>query len=216
MMHIASEGFYDDIREDMQKLVGQEYVFFYEWVRPGTDESLEKLWALMWTDVSPEMYDAIGTMAALMPQKPEEFITILPSMNVDVSTDDIVRIAEEKKLQTPTSQSDELIQRMQISYPTMNPTQKYVTSVASRAILNLILRIYERPEIAASLESQVPVFAVILWERNKNIVTTIQWSPAKHIYMHYGALHFPWVLALLQNDDPRWKEISRTSFVVIR
>jgi hypothetical protein len=30
MMHIASPAFYSNIRADMQKLVGQEYVFFYE------------------------------------------------------------------------------------------------------------------------------------------------------------------------------------------
>ncbi len=47
----------------MKKLIGQEYVFFYEGVRPGTDESLERLSALLGTDVSPEMYDALGMMA---------------------------------------------------------------------------------------------------------------------------------------------------------
>ncbi len=30
MMHIASPGFYEDIKKDMQQLIGQDYVFFYE------------------------------------------------------------------------------------------------------------------------------------------------------------------------------------------
>ena len=30
MMHIASPGFYSDVRRDMEQLVGLDYVFFYE------------------------------------------------------------------------------------------------------------------------------------------------------------------------------------------
>lgn len=30
MMHIASPGFYEDIRKDMEQLRDEDYVFFYE------------------------------------------------------------------------------------------------------------------------------------------------------------------------------------------
>ncbi len=215
-MHIASESFYDDVAHDMRRLVGQEYVFFYEWVRPGTAESLERLGALLGTDVSPEMYDTLGRLARLESQKPEDFIGILPSTNVDISTDDIVRISEEQNIGTPTDVSVDLIHQLENYYPSMNPTQKYIAYVFSRAMMNMILRVYERPDIIQKLEAQVPVFSVVLWERNKNIARAIEESPSQKIYMHYGALHYAGVLSLLQQKDPRWKEISRTEFVVIR
>jgi|GEM_PF-892592 len=98
MMHIASPSFYDAVRADMQLLVGQEYVFFYEGVRPGTVESIERLGTLLGTDVSPEMYDTLAHLAHLESQKTEDFISILPSTNVDISTDDIVRIAQEQNI----------------------------------------------------------------------------------------------------------------------
>jgi hypothetical protein len=82
--------------------------------------------------------------------------------------------------------------------------------------MNILLRVYERPDLIAQLEMQIPVFSVILWERNKNIVSTIESTPSQKIYIHYGAMHYAGVLALLQAKDPRWKEISRTEFVVIR
>jgi hypothetical protein len=82
--------------------------------------------------------------------------------------------------------------------------------------MNIMLRVYERPDIVEKLQVQMPVFAVILWERNANIVRTIEASPSRKIYMHYGALHFAGVLAWLQASDPRWREIARTKFVVIR
>ena len=65
MMHIASPGFYDDIKKDMEQLVWQDYVFFYEWVKPGSEASLEKLSNLVGTDVSPEMYDTLADIAGL-------------------------------------------------------------------------------------------------------------------------------------------------------
>lgn len=215
-MHIASSSFYDTVRADMQKLVWQEYVFFYEGVRPGTEESLERLWTLLGTDVSPEMYDTLGRLAGLESQNLEEFLGILPSTNVDISTDDIVRIAEEQNIWTPTEIPPDVIEKIEAYYPRMNETQKYVVYVFSRAMMNIILRVYERPDIVEKLEMQVPVFAVILWERDANIVRFIEVSPSQKIYMHYGALHYTGVLAGLQQKDPRWKEVSRNDFVVIR
>lgn len=98
----------------------------------------------------------------------------------------------------------------------MNKAQKYISYVFSRAVMNIILRVYERPDIVEKLEIQVPVFAVILGERDANIVRTIEASPSQKIYMHYGALHYAGVLAGLQQKDPRWREVARTEFVVIR
>jgi hypothetical protein len=44
------------------------------------------------------MYDTLSRLASLESQNPEQFIGILPSTNVDISTDDIVRIAEEQNI----------------------------------------------------------------------------------------------------------------------
>ncbi len=109
-----------------------------------------------------------------------------------------------------------MMAQIEAYYPRMNATQKYITYVASRALMNIILRVYERPDIVEKLEIQIPVFSVILGERNLNIVRTIESSPSQKIYMHYGALHYAGVLAGLQKNDPRWQEIAHTEFVVIR
>jgi hypothetical protein len=47
-------------------------------------------------------------------------------------------------------------------YPRMNETQKYITHVVSRSLMNIMLRVYERPDIVEKLQVQMPVFAVIL------------------------------------------------------
>ena len=94
MIHIGSENFYNSIKKDMQSLKDRDYVFFYEGVRVGTPESLEKLSNLMGMDVSPEMYDILANMAGLVVQETERFQGILPETNVDLSTDDIITLAQ--------------------------------------------------------------------------------------------------------------------------
>lgn len=59
---------------------------------------MERLGALLGTDVSPEMYDMLSRLARLESQQQEDFIGIIPSTNVDISTDDIVRIAREQNI----------------------------------------------------------------------------------------------------------------------
>jgi hypothetical protein len=59
---------------------------------------MERLSTLLGTDISPEMYDILSHLSRLESQKQEDFIGILPSTNVDISTDDIVRIADEKNI----------------------------------------------------------------------------------------------------------------------
>jgi hypothetical protein len=217
MMHIASPRFYANIRDDMIRLRGEDYVFLYEWVREGTPESLEKLSQLMGMDVSEKMYQTFADVAWLVYQGDEIYTDILPSTNVDLTTDDIVKLAstEEaiKPLDTPSS---DIISMIAKKYPDLTDTQKQVAIIVAQGALNMLLRNYTRPEIENELKKTLPVFRIILDTRNELIVDTLIHSPNRHIYMHYGALHFPGILRWLQARDPRWHEVSRTDYVVIR
>ena len=216
MMHIASPGFYEDIRHDMENLESQDYIFFYEGVKSSSAASLEKLSALMGTEVSPEMYDTLADIADLHFQGDDSFIDILPSMNVDLSTDQIVALAEKSHIPAPSAAQTDVTEELKKYYPSFTPFQKSISMVIARGIMNLLLRTYTRPGLTTELKAAIPVFQVVLDERNKNLTSAIESSPSKHIYIHYGALHYPGVLALLRAKDPRWQEIARTNFSVIR
>ncbi len=73
-----------------------------------------------------------------------------------------MRIADEQNIAMPHQMSDEFLKKIETYYPHMNATQKYIFYVLSRSAMNMILRVYERPDIITQLESQVPVFSVIL------------------------------------------------------
>lgn len=89
----------------------------------------------------------VAQFSGLKAQDVQDFVSILPSLNVDISTDDIVRIAEELQIQNPSEVSSDIIKKLEDTYPTMNTTQKYVLSVISRAMMNMMLRIYEHPDV---------------------------------------------------------------------
>jgi hypothetical protein len=217
MMHIGSAAFYDDIRKDMETLRWRDFVYFYEWVRPGTDESLEQLSKLMGMSVSEEMYQIFAEMGWLVMQNVDTFIGILPSTNIDLSTDDIVALAGENTVSNPPqSSAQNLINTLEEKYPSLTVVQKNIIRVFSRGMLNILLRSYTDPVLEEKLKTTLPIFEILLDKRNELLVEAIIASPAPNIYIHYGALHYAGVMSKLKEKDPRWEEIARTSFVVIR
>lgn len=136
------------------------------------------------------MYDTLADIAELSYQGDEIFIDILPSVNVDLSTDEIVAIAEKNNIAAPTGEQALIIDSVKKYYPTMSPFQKNIAQVLSRGMMNVLLRTYTSNNFVSNMQSELPVFSVLLDERNKNIVRAIVDSPSKKIYIHYGALHF--------------------------
>ena len=195
MMHIASPEFYDDIRNDMQGLSSEDYVFFYEGVKSGSEQSLEKLSQLMGTDISEDMYNTIAKIAGLTYQGDEVYTGILPSTNVDLSTDEIVALAAEESIPEPTNEQIDIVKIIEEKYPLLSPEQKYMARVIAQGGMNMLLRKYTDPQMPISLKKAVPVFSIILDKRDSVVVEAINTSPNQNIYMHYGALHFPGILA---------------------
>lgn len=136
------------------------------------------------------MYDTLADIAGLSFQGDEIFLNILPSVNVDLSTDEIVAIAEKNNIIAPAGEQAIIIDSVKKYYPTMSPFQKNIAQVLSRGMMNVLLRTYTSKNFISNIQSELPVFSILLDERNKNIVQSIINSPSKKIYIHYGALHF--------------------------
>lgn len=201
----------------MESLRGRDYVFFYEGVTAGSAESVEKLSQLLGMNVSEKMYTFFAEIGNLSTQNADVFLGILPSTNVDLSTDEIIALAEEQEIQSPeNTQGKNILEMFEERYPAMNPFQKNIIRVLSRGMMNVLLRTYTNPAFVQELQEAVPVFAIILDKRNDLIVESVIASPIPNIYIHYGALHYEGVFAGLREKDPRWQEIARTEFQVIR
>jgi len=201
----------------MELLKGQDYVFFYEGVRTGTPESIEKLSELMGMNVSEKMYRIFAEMGGLITQNGDVFLGILPSTNVDLSTDEIITLAGEQNIVASAGVSNEnIIDVFEKSFPSMNAFQKNIIRIMSRGMMNILLRTYTNPALTQELQRSIPVFDIILHQRNDLVVESIIASPIPNIYIHYGALHYEGIFAKLKEKDSRWQEIARTELQVIR
>ncbi len=201
----------------MERLKGQDYVFFYEGVRAGTPESIEKLSELMGMNVSEKMYRIFAEMGGLITQNGDVFLGILPSTNVDLSTDEIITLAGEQNIVASGGVANEnIIDVFEKSFPSMNAFQKNIIRIMSRGMMNILLRTYTNPALTQELQRSIPVFDIILHQRNDLVVESIIASPIPNIYIHYGALHYGGIFAKLKEKDPRWQEIARTELQVIR
>lgn len=202
----------------MEQLREKDYVFFFEGVRPGTEENNEELGKLLGINLDKDMYLLFANITGLVLQDVETFLHILPSTNVDTSTDEIMILAKQNNI-TPNTTGEEqkkLIAFIEKSYPTLQKNQKTLMKIFGRGMLNALLRNYTKPSLATSLKSNFPIFTIILDVRNTLLADAITNSPNQHIYIHYGALHYPGTLAELQKRDPRWKEVTRTEIKVIQ
>ena len=216
MMHIGSENFYAAVQRDMELLRGRDFVFFYEGVEPWTEESIAELSRLTGMEISETMYQLSAQMSWLVLQDIERYRSIIPSTNVDISTDEIVELARAAAIEYPEPLDAALITQITEIYPTLNDFQKKILQIISRGGLNLLLRMYTNPALEQNLKSQLPVFEIILDKRNMILAEAILASPVPNIYIHYGALHYAGVLQILEERDPRWREVARTDFEVIR
>ncbi len=215
MIHIASEEFYTDIYNDMQNLIGQEYVFFYEGVKPGSEESLRKLSTLMGIEVSPTMYDTVAKMADVSLQDTDDFLGIIPSINVDLTSDEIIELAEKNTIPAATIDTTTL-EKIEKMLPNFNDNQRKIVRILGRSMITLLVRSYTDPALQKTLYAQMPIMQIIIDGRNRYLADTIIASPAKNIYIHYGAMHYNGVLTLLQRQDARWKEVARSELSVLR
>ena len=216
MIHIGSASFYEDIQRDMENLRGREFVFFYEGVESWTAESVAELSRLTGIEVSEKMYAVFAQMSWLVLQDIERYKDIIPSTNVDISTDEIIAFAQEAQIWAPLPIENDLFVQLADKYPEFNEFQKRTLRIISRGFLNILLRTYTNPALEKNLKAQLPIFDIILDKRNTILAEAIIESPVPNIYIHYGALHYAGVLAILQEKDPRWREIARTDFQVIR
>lgn len=162
------------------------------------------------------MYAFFAQMSGLVLQDIERYKDIIPSTNVDISTDEIIAFAREAQIAAPLSVENDLFVQLSEKYPQLNQFQKRTLHIISRGFLNILLRTYTNPTLEKNLKAQLPIFDIILDKRNSILADAIIESPVPNIYIHYGALHYAGVLALLQEKDPRWREVARTDLQVIR
>lgn len=215
MSHIATESFYEEIKNNIIDFKTSSWVYFYEWVKEGSKESGDKFDKALWVNFTPDLYKHMSRLYWVTFQNNNDFFWLVNNLdfNIDLTLDEIIKIYE-KKVKTGSwekNENNEIIntsEQILEKLNQLNDKELKILVYINQAILNTVIK---NNEFAKNLLKNIwneDLFDVILEERNENLVNEIIKSDYDKIYITYWLLHFDWVLKLLQKNDKNWKIIN--------
>lgn len=223
MSHVASEAFYQEVREDIRKAKENNYVLFFEGVRPGSKKNKEKFDQALWVSLTPETYEILANLYGVVSQDNESFLGIENNkdFNVDLDINQIVEIYEAKTSENPKeesmTQSGSQQENTTIyniddtalkSLEDLNPRELFIMRYFNQSIMNFMIKHASVRDFVLSLVGKEDIFSVILDERNKHLAKEIINSEETKIFIIYGLMHFEWVYEILLQSWENWEIIS--------
>lgn len=210
MIHIWRKSFYETIKNDIALAKKDDFVYFFEWVKPGSKESHKKFNAALWVKFDVDLYKNFSKLYGVSFQDNAQFLWLVndKDFNVDISMDEI--IAYYDTIKKEDSENEDIIdanQKILASLSSLNQKELQILVYVNQAILNTIIG---NKTLLKGLENlnNKELFDVILGKRNELLAKTIVDSPYEKIFVTYGKLHFDGVFELLQKNDNNWKIIQ--------
>lgn len=214
MAHIWSNNFYNTIINNIKNYKQQGYVLFFEWVKLWTKESSDKFNKLMWVQFDKKTYSGLSKIYWLKSQNNEDFLNLVNNKDyrIDASMDDIVTSYEKKywkiNLNAPSKSWIEPInvwEKIDEIVNELNNRELQLLIAINRAVMNLVIKNSAVQNTIMKWAGQQDLFDIILNDRNKIIVKSINESKDKKIVLLYWLMHFDWVWSELQKWDTRWQ-----------
>lgn len=226
MSHVWSEDFYQTIKQNLTEAKQNWYVYFFEWVRPGTPENSQKFNRAMGIEFNKELYPNFSKLYWVNYQDNSIYYWLVNDLdfNVDVSIDYIIEEYEEIVARSswnlnipdenavPIDVTSEIIKTLS----SLNERELKVLVYINQAILNFIIKSEKTQNLIASNFTNQALFEIILHGRNDVLADAIITSEYDKIYVTYWLLHFNGVLKLLQIDDPDWRIVDTSYLVPIK
>lgn len=216
MSHIASQSFYTYVRDDIFKAKKDGFVLYFEGVRPGSEENMNKFNSALGVELEPGTYDKLSELYGIVAQDNSYFLWLVNNKdyNIDLSIDEIIEIYEAKKELSATSDRNLLWSGSVLSSEMQN-IDAYINDMSEReisflryinqAFMNMIIKNESIRTIIMKAVWNEDIFTVILDDRNAHLVKSINDNPKKDIFIIYGLMHFDGVYELLKQSDSRWE-----------
>lgn len=212
MSHIGTQNFYNQVQESIKKYKEDWYVYYFEWVRPGSEANHEAFDKALWVKFDEKTYENMSKLYGLVNQNNQLFLWQVNDLdfNVDISIDDVMAKYENIKSEAWISTRNykapldawELIGN---ELSKLNPRELTVLRYINKSFINMIVKSQWLQQSIQDNFSNKELFAVILDERNKVIADKIITSEDTKIIMTYGLLHFEWIFQILKQHDIKWR-----------
>lgn len=219
MSHIGTQNFYHQVQESIKKYKENGYVYYFEWVRPGTEANHEAFDKALWVKFDEKTYENMSKLYGLVNQNNQLFLWQVNDLdfNVDISIDDVMQKYEHIKSEAWLSSRNytapldawELIGN---ELSKLNSRELALLRYINKSFINMIVKSQWLQQSIQDNFSNKELFAVILDERNKVIADKIITSEDKKIIMTYWLLHFEWIFELLKQHDIKWR-IERIDYL---
>lgn len=225
MSHIWTKNFYDTVIGNLTEHKKNWWVYFYEWVKPWTNENLEKFNQAMWMNFDDDLYANFSKLYWVVNQDNRNFIWLVNDLdfNIDLNMDQIVTLYEEK-INSKEDPTDVYENKLPVdankviieTLAWLNDKQLKILVYVNQAILNFIVWSDSTQNFLTDNFANKDLFDVILDERNQVLSDAIIKSEYNNIYITYWLLHFDWVFKILQEKDPKWQIISVNNLYPIK
>ncbi len=215
MVHIASKSFYDEVIKNLTKFKQDWWVYFFEWVKPGTPENMNTFNDAIGIEFESDLYENFSKLYWVTFQNQEDLLWLVNELdfNVDLDINQIMELYEQKnitsweqksKYSPPLDANKEILNALS----SLNDRELKILVYLNQAILNLIVWSDSLQSVLSENFNNEVLFDVILNWRNKVLVDEISKSEYNKIYITYWLLHFKWVLEQLQKQDPKWQIVG--------
>lgn len=214
MSHIWTPNFYNQIVTNLTNFKKEWWVYFFEWVKPGTKENSEKFNKAIGIQFDDDLYKNFSKLYGVTNQDNSKFMGLENDLdfNVDLNMDEIVSLYDEKMSQKPEWEKEyksnlpiDANKTIMDALVWLNDRQLKLLVYINQAILNFIIWSENTQSFLTDNFANKDLFDVILWERNQVLAEAIINSEHDKIYITYWLLHFKWVMKLLQEHDSKWK-----------
>ena len=210
MIHIATRSFYDKVANSIEQAKKQGFVYFFEWVKQGTEENMEDFNKALWIKLDENLYKNFSKLYWVTHQNKDDFIWLVNNkdFNIDLSIDEIMilyrEIENEEKAEIPYDINKEIVETLS----KINKRQLKLLVYINKSILNFIIKSDKAKNLINGNFWNKKLFEIILNKRNEKLVSEIINTHHKKIFITYWLLHFEWIFELLKEKDNNWKIVK--------
>lgn len=223
MSHIGSQNFYSKIINQIIHYKSLGYVYFYEWVRPWSQENSQAFSEAIGVQFDENTYKSLSKLYWLEFQDQNEFLGLVndEDYNIDISIDDIMEQYHQSShpkdlLKSVIDWPIDVEQLVQQQIWNLNPKALLIFQYINKSFINAILKSKSTQQTLQDKLANQALFDVILHQRDKFIAQAILSTDEKKIFLTYGELHFQWIFDILKTHNPKWQIIEINSFYPLK
>jgi hypothetical protein len=223
MSHIWTKNFYDTIKNNIRENKEKWFVYFFEWVKPWSEENLKKFNKAIWIKFDEDLYENLAKLYWVVHQDNQVFLMLVNNLdfNVDLNLDEIMELYENDDnfyWNTNNNNLEIIDANKQVleALNNLNEKELEILRYINKSIMNFIIKSEKIQNVLKANFTNQKLFNIILNKRNEVVSDEIIKSKYDKVYVTYWLLHFEWIFELLKINDKNWEILKTRNYFPIK